>query len=92
MRTSLFWSGPTLVWLVLMVATAASTWWLAGEAHGVGLASAAILVIAGVKVRLVLIHFMELGRAPWAWRLPLEAWPLLVVAGLLCGLAGLLPG
>ena len=38
------------------------------------------MVIAAVKVRLVMIHFMDLGHAPWRWRLVFEAWTVVFVS------------
>lgn len=80
------WLSPvTFVWMVLMLATCASTWWLKSGASTSMIATAAILVIAAVKVRLVMIHFMELKDAPIKWRLFFEAWvvvfPGIVLAG-----------
>jgi hypothetical protein len=69
----------TLVWLILVLATCASTWWLSSDGGAVVLASVAILAIAGIKVRLIMIHFMELGRAPRRWRLAFEVWIVVVV-------------
>jgi heme/copper-type cytochrome/quinol oxidase subunit 4 len=69
----------TLVWLILILATCASTWCLSSDGGAVVLASVAILAIAGIKVRLIMIHFMELGRAPWRWRLVFEVWVVGVV-------------
>ncbi len=34
----------------------------------------AVMLIAMVKIRFVLIHFMELQRAPWIWRALFETW------------------
>jgi hypothetical protein len=73
----------TLVWLILLLATSASTWWLSSEGGVVALASAAIVAIAGIKVRLIMIHFMELGRAPWPWRIVFEGWVVVVVLAIL---------
>lgn len=79
------WFGiPSLVWAVLMLATCASTWWLKSGAATSMAATAAILVIAAVKVRLVMIHFMELKDAPWQWRLFFETW-VVVVSGVILG-------
>lgn len=71
---SLLRSPATLVWALLMLATCASTWWLSKEGTETAIATAAIMVIAAVKVRFVMVHFMELGHAPWRWRLAFEAW------------------
>lgn len=80
------WLSPaTFVWGILMLATCASTWWLKSGASTSMMATAAILIIAAVKVRLVIIHFMELKDAPIKWRLFFEAWvvvfPGIVLAG-----------
>jgi cytochrome c oxidase subunit IV len=79
----------TGVWLVLVLATMLS-WLLGGEpprdgpGRQTGL-TAAVLVIAFMKVRLIVLHFMEVRDAPRALRLILEAWIVLVL-GLLLGL------
>ena len=73
---ALLFSPVTLVWMVLMLATCASTWWLKSGASTSMIATVAILVIAAVKVRLVMIHFMELKNAPMRWRLAFETWVL----------------
>lgn len=68
-------------WLVLTVATAI-TWYL-GEVGAAGTAAiVAMLVIAFVKGRLVILDFMELREAPGLWRFLLEGW-LIVVGSLI---------
>jgi caa(3)-type oxidase subunit IV len=68
-------------WLVLIVATAI-TWYL-GEVGAAGTAAiVAMLFIAFVKGRLVILDFMELREAPRMWRVLLEAW-LFMVSGLI---------
>lgn len=74
----------TLIWVALMVATCASTWWLSKDLVLPTVATVAIVLIAAVKIRLVLMHFMELKSAPWAWRLVFEIW-LVAVTGLIVG-------
>lgn len=64
----------TAVWATLMIATCASTWWLAKEALSPSTATLLIMLIAALKARLILIHFMGLGHAPLRWRLLFEAW------------------
>jgi len=67
-------------WLVLLVATGA-TWWL-GEVGAAGTGPIlAMLAIAFIKGRLVILDFMELRGAPLMWRLLLEGW-LILVGGL----------
>jgi caa(3)-type oxidase subunit IV len=64
-------------WLVLMIATAI-TWYL-GEVGAAGtMAIVAMLAIAFVKGRLVILDFMELREAPLLWRALLEGWLILV--------------
>ena len=64
-------------WLVLMVATGI-TWYL-GEVGAAGTwAIVAMLAIAFVKGRLVILDFMELRAAPLMWRVLLEGWLILV--------------
>lgn len=69
----------TLVWFILVAATAAS--WEFG--HGVGFsdiryASIAIIVIAFVKVRFVILDFMEIRHAPVPMRIVGEVWAVVV--------------
>ena len=79
-------SGATLVWLALTVLTALS-WYLA-EDYGVQHAQAlravtvALFVVAFFKVRLVVMHFMEIAEAPLALRAVFEAW-VVIVCGVL---------
>ena len=64
-------------WVVLMIATGI-TWYL-GEVGAAGTAAiVAMLAIAFVKGRLVILDFMELRHAPRLWRILLEGWMLLV--------------
>ena len=44
------------------------------------LATVAIVLIAGFKVRLVFLHFMELARGAMPWRMVAEIWVLAVTA------------
>ncbi len=74
----------TLVWLFLMAATCVTTWGLSKDQFTASVATLSIILIAAIKVRLVLLHFMELRHAPLPWRLLLEAW-VLVVTGAIAG-------
>ena len=68
-------------WLILLAATAL-TWYL-GESGAAGTgAIIAMLLIAFVKGRLVILDFMELREAPRMWRVLLEGW-LILVSGLI---------
>lgn len=71
------------VWLLLMAATIVTTWWLAKDAIPPRVGTAAIIVIAAFKVRLVLLYFMDLRHAPLPLRLVFEAWVLGTAASIL---------
>jgi Prokaryotic Cytochrome C oxidase subunit IV len=70
----------TFVWLFLLGATILSTTVLG---HGVGFQSIqhnsiAIIVVAFIKARFVLLDFMELRHAPLFMRLIAEAWLVII--------------
>lgn len=75
MRALLF-DRITLIWFLLIAATALS--WEFGHGLGFGdryhYATVAVIVIAFIKVRYVFLDFMELRTAPLPLRLMLEAW------------------
>lgn len=68
-----------VVWLVLMLSTAASTWWFSQPMFAPMVSTIAVMLIAAVKVGLVMTHFMELRGAPRPWQLAGGIW---VVAAL----------
>lgn len=77
----------TYVWLILAVLTALS-WVLAdGIAPDPNAAhqwvTVALMILAFFKVRLVIMHFMEIATAPIPLRLVFEAWVVVVCAGIL---------
>jgi len=77
-------SRTTLIWLLLIAATAASV----AMGHGMGVhairgAGAAIIVVAFIKVRFVILDFMEVRHAPLPMRIVGEAWVLLICAALI---------
>lgn len=81
-----------LVWLVLMLVTIVS--WLlslhpAGQV-GPSLAGGIfMIVLAFIKVRLVIIHFMEIDHAPLILRIICEAWVACGCIALGCLYAGI---
>lgn len=82
----------SLVWCLLIAITIAS--W--GFGHGGGFndprhAGVAVIVAAFVKVRFVLLDFMELRHGPPAMRWAVEVWAVAVCAGL-AGLYWVAPG
>ena len=70
----------SIVWAALMLATYASTWLLSKNSVTPEVATVAIMVIAAVKVRVVMGHFMEVRRAPLALRFVCDGWLLAVTA------------
>lgn len=74
--TSLLRPPASVVWLVLLLATALL--WLLGTIRGfIGdarIASVVIMVVAFVKVRFVALYFVEFRDAPLPLRLILEEW------------------
>ncbi len=76
-------SGASLVWLVLMLATCATTWWLSKDGVSAVVGTIAILLIAMIKIRLVVMHFMEVRHAPRKWRLIYEVWLAVVTTVLI---------
>jgi heme/copper-type cytochrome/quinol oxidase subunit 4 len=73
------------VWAVLIVATCASTWWLSKDAFSPMVGTVAIIVVAAVKIRFVVLYFMEVRTAPIPLRVVTEVW-LLAVTALILGL------
>jgi len=74
----------TAVWVVLMLATCASTWMLSKDAFSPAVAAVGIFLIAGLKIRFVILDFMELREAPVPVRVAFEAW-IAVVTLLILG-------
>ncbi|MGH8516075.1 MAG: cytochrome C oxidase subunit IV family protein [Panacagrimonas sp.] len=62
------------VWMVLMVSTAASTWWFSQPMFVPIVSTVAAMLIAATKVGLVMTHFMELRNAPIPWRIAGVVW------------------
>jgi heme/copper-type cytochrome/quinol oxidase subunit 4 len=71
------------VWLLLMAATIVTTWVLTKDGIAVRVATVSIVLIAAIKVRLVLLHFMELRHAPLPLRAVFEGWVLAVSGALI---------
>jgi len=78
-------SKETLVWLVLAGLTAIS-WILGNKYAAIGPDAAkymtvAVIALAFFKVRLVIMHFMEIETAPIALRIVFELWCLSLCLG-----------
>lgn len=75
----------TKIWLLLVGATGIS-WWMGGDHSSflaAGQMASLVLIIALVKVRFVLRHFMEVNSAGDYLKWITDAWVLLVCAILL---------
>jgi heme/copper-type cytochrome/quinol oxidase subunit 4 len=68
----------TAVWALLVAATCTSTWLLSKGAIAPTIAVVGTFLIAAVKVRFVMLDFMELRHAPPAVRIASDAWIVLV--------------
>ena len=77
---SLLRERVTIVWLALMALTATSTWLLTRDAFSADFAVTGIFVIAAVKVRYVMLDFMELRHAPTKVRIAFQVWVVIVTA------------
>ena len=73
----------TSVWLGLMLLTCVTTWGLSKDLFSPVIAVFGIFLIAAVKVRYVMLDFMELRNAPIPVRVAFEAWPVVVAATIL---------
>lgn len=81
-----------LTWLFLVCATLA-TFWLA-ESHSLTVqwAVSIVMLIALLKARMIVLHYMAMKHAPRAWRIAFELWagivPLWILGFWVVGGAG----
>jgi heme/copper-type cytochrome/quinol oxidase subunit 4 len=68
----------TAVWGLLMAATCVSTWLLSSGGVSREVAVVGIFLIAAMKIRFVMLDFMELRDAPAAVRVAFETWIVLI--------------
>lgn len=73
----------TWVWLGLMMLTCVTTWGLSKDVRSPTVAVLGTFFIATVKVRYVILDFMELRNAPVPVRAAFETWPVVVAAVIL---------
>lgn len=82
-----FRQAPTIVWLILSGATFLSWWFGTGHvahtADETAPMTMGLILLAFIKVRLVILYFMEIRHAPLPLRLICEAWVLVVCTALL---------
>ncbi|MGQ0466965.1 MAG: cytochrome C oxidase subunit IV family protein [Sporichthyaceae bacterium] len=81
----------TIVWAALMAATCVSTWLLSKDAFSPSVAVVGMFGLAALKVRYVMLDFMELRHAPIAARVVFEGW-IVVVTALILGFWFATPG
>jgi len=73
----------TLVWVGLMALTCATTWGLSQDLFSPAVAVLGIFLIAALKVRYVMLDFMELRDAPTPARVLFQVWIVAVAAMIL---------
>lgn len=88
---SLLRERVTKVWLGLMVLTVLTTWVLSKDVVSPAAAVMGTFGIAAVKVRFVMLDFMESRGAPVAARVVFQGW-IVVVTTLILGFWFLTPG
>jgi hypothetical protein len=78
---SLLCNRITIIWLMLLGITML-TWKTGNAGSGVagGLPGSVVLVVAFIKVRWVLLDFMEVRHAPRLLRVLVECWVVLLCA------------
>jgi hypothetical protein len=77
-------NAPAVVWCVLCGLTALSVTLIEGGWFG-AISSVAITLIAAVKSRLVILHYMEAARAAKHWRLLYETWNFAAMTTIIIG-------
>jgi heme/copper-type cytochrome/quinol oxidase subunit 4 len=83
MRNSIL-PPDSLIWLTLLGVTLLS-WAIAESTLAPQLAATTVMLIAAFKIRLVFIHFMELGPSVQPWRTLFTIWVSLVTSIILLG-------
>ena len=77
---SIWHERATKVWLALIALTMVTTWGLSKDVFSPAVAVVGTFLIAGLKVRYVMLDFMELRYAPAASRVFFQGWIVVVVA------------
>jgi hypothetical protein len=75
----------SFVWAALVLATGLAWWSANGGVVSSFEATAIVVIVAAVKARLVILHFMDLKAAPLSWRFVFEAWVVLSTSVILGG-------
>jgi hypothetical protein len=74
-----------LAWIFVVLATVGTAAIADDKAHTGILMLTAVMLIAAIKARVVIIHYMELGHAPLGWRIAFEAWIVIATVIILGG-------
>lgn len=82
-RSVLVRDAQMLVWVLLVGATVLTAVLGFGQGDTSTVAGVLVIAIGCVKLRLVMIHFMELGSAPTGLRLLAEGYSAVVLVSLL---------
>src|ERR1700730_965738 len=75
----------TLIWAALVAATCLSWWSVTSGRVPSFEATTIVMMIAAMKARLVILHFMNLKMAPRLWRFVFEGWVMLSTCVILGG-------
>jgi heme/copper-type cytochrome/quinol oxidase subunit 4 len=78
------WNAPVVVWCLLCGFTFLSVALVEGGWRR-GVVSIIIVLIAAMKSRLVILHYMEANRAARHWRFMYETWNFAVTATIVIG-------
>jgi heme/copper-type cytochrome/quinol oxidase subunit 4 len=78
------WNAPVVVWCLLCGLTLLSVALVEGGWRR-SVASIIIVLIAAMKSRLVILHYMEANRAARQWRFLYETWNFAVTATIVIG-------
>jgi heme/copper-type cytochrome/quinol oxidase subunit 4 len=74
----------TRAWMILIAAALAS-WALTERTAAMRIGTSLVILIAAVKIRLVIAHFMELRFQPSPWRMVFEGWTFAITTIILGG-------
>ena len=77
--------AAVLTWAFLVCASIATGLLIEGKGLGPAAAVSLILLIAVLKARMIVLHYMELKHAPLQWRLAFELW-VVAAASLILGI------
>jgi hypothetical protein len=78
------WNAPVVVWCLVCGLTFLSVALIEGGWRR-GLVSIIVVLIAAMKSRLVILHYMEANRAARHWRFLYETWNFAVTATIVIG-------